>query len=60
MLDINDTGLTSHGTSEEERKNGVKLSYVTTYITVIALGMLQFGKLSSNHPILNRLYNRRL
>ena len=31
--------------SDENRKKGVKLCYVTTYICIMAIGMIQFGKL---------------
>lgn len=29
--------------SDENRKKGVKLCYVTTYICIMAIGMIQFG-----------------
>lgn len=31
--------------SVNNRKKGVKLCYVTTYICIMAIGMVQFGKL---------------
>ena len=45
---------TSPRLSEEERKKGVNLKYLTGYLLIISIGMFQFGKSSS---LLN---NRRL
>ena len=30
--------------SEEERKKGVNLNYLTGYLLIISIGMFQFGK----------------
>jgi hypothetical protein len=46
LTTANDGDLT-----EEQRKKGVNLGYLTAYVFTAALGMFQFGKLRRSHRV---------